>query len=272
MAEKEASAKIGEEIFGDDSSSCVLIANTAVQNDEEDATLVANTTSENVGGACALIANDGALVTASEINGHDNSMLPDKRTVSGKPECVGCVQKDIEAKFWETKYKDLKRVYLNQSHHFSELTIKHNVLLTMKPTETNDTDCNDDNTTSTSKNDIFSPYELKILQNMSLDKKKDSTFIHQCLEYAYKNDLCVLSNKTLKGKSESVKFTEDGKELHIPKKYPLSPEKVDRIKQLFVERISKCKIDSASFEARMKDSNINKLFASSIKNIANKIV
>lgn len=173
-----------------------------------------------------------------------------------------------QAKYWEAKYKDLKKGYLNQSHHFSEVNIKYNGLLKMK-SNTPQPDDKIDNAVNTCTDDLFTLNELKVLKNMSLDKKKDSTFIHQCLEYAYKNDMSILSSRTLKGKAESVKFSE-GQETHIPKKYPLSPEKVDRIKALFIERIVKCNIDSASFEARIKDSNINKLFASSIRNIANK--
>lgn len=244
-----------------------------------------------------MVESKATANTAEGINedvGACALVMEDKDKVTDKPEeCGECIEKDIQWKYWEakykdllklyenrsrhddcvekdnqweTKYKDLKKVYMNQSHHYSELNIKYNVLL-----QTKSNYCQpDDDATNACYDDVFSSKELKILQNMSLDKKKDSTFIHQCLEYAYKNDLAVLSGRTLKGKAESVKFSDEGQEEYIPKKDPLSPEKVDRIKELFIERIIKCNVDSACFEARIKDSNINKLFASSIKNIANK--
>lgn len=46
-----------------------------------------------------------------------------------------------------------------------------------------------------------------------------------------------------------------------------APRKVDRIKGLFIERISKPEINSADYRERIKDPYVNKLFAAGIRNI-----
>lgn len=216
--------------------------NTAQETDERE---------ELLDGACALVL--------------DEIQVSDQSEKTAK--CVGCVEKDNQLKDWENKFAALQKTYLTQCHHFSELTIKHKVLLSSldsSPFSSND------NATSEVTDDIFSETELKILENMPLDKKKDSTFVLHCLEYAYKNNLDSFSGKTLKGVPESVKFDKDGREIRVPKKDPFTPEKVARIRQLFVKRLSNSKIDSASFSSRVSEANFNKIFASCVKNIANK--
>lgn len=88
---------------------------------------------------------------------------------------------------------------------------------------------------------------------MPFDKPADSSFILKCLEFVYKDDPTVLRNKTLKGLPESVTYNDDGSTVTQPKK-----------------ELSKCQIDSVSFGERIKDANVNKLFATGILNIAKK--
>lgn len=186
-------------------------------------------------------------------------------------ECEGCVKKAAERDEWEYKYKqevesrkELKKVYMNLNIQFSELYMKHNDLLktasNIKPKSFDD---------PAACNDVFSSNEIKFLQFMPLDKKNDCSFILNALKYAYKSDTSVLVSKTLKGKSEWTEI-KDGYEIHHDAKTPLTPEKVERIKGLFIDRISNCEIHSADYGERIKDSYMNKLFAAGIKNISKK--
>lgn len=145
--------------------------------------------------------------------------------------------------------------------------MKYNDLLKSKSHTSNDVGVSEATAVS---GDIFTPNELKFLQCMSLEKKEDSTFVHQCVQFAYKSDLHVLAHRTLKGTKDWIEIKDDGEKKHHAAKEPLSPHKVNRIKDVFHERISKCAIDAATFGERVNDANINKLFASAIKNISKK--
>lgn len=119
-------------------------------------------------------------------------------------------------------------------------------------------------------NDVFTANEVKFLQCMPMDKKSDCSFILHCLKYAYKLDPSVLLSRTLKGTPERTEFTEKGEQIHHGAKDPLTPKKAERIKELFIERISNCIIDSAEYGERIKDSYVNKLIAAGIRNISKK--
>lgn len=56
----------------------------------------------------------------------------------------------------------------------------------------------------------------------------------------------------------------------MPGKDPLCPEKIKRIRELFIEQINKCKLKPAANETRIKDTYMNKLIASGITNIGKK--
>lgn len=196
---------------------------------------------------------DAEVIHSFDIDG-------DGRIVDESSQCSQCSEKD-------KKYNDLMKLYLKSLHRYSELDFKHKDLLQAK-THLGKPESPDTVTTSSS-HDIFTPNEVKYLEAMPLDKSADSTFVLKCLEFAYKNDTSVLRNKTLMGTQESVVFV-DGEAMTQAKKDPLTPIKVQRIKGLFMERLSKCQIDSTVFGQRIKDSNVNKLFATGILNISKK--
>lgn len=190
--------------------------------------------------------------------------------------CKDCIQKDLEADEWKRKYemeveqrKDLKKVYLNLTVRFSELHSKYEDLVKTssahRPTSSQTAD-----EETAAGGDIYSTTELKFLKCMPLDKKNDCTFILHCLKYGYKSDPSALATKTLKGKNEWTEVTDGGERVLHSGKAPLTPEKVDRMKGLFVERISKCEIGAADFGERIKDSYINKLIAAGIRNLSRK--
>lgn len=118
--------------------------------------------------------------------------------------------------------------------------------------------------------DVFTENEVKFLQSLPLDKKKDSAFILQCIKYSYKNNEATLRNKTLKGTLDRVEIKDDGTQTVHPAKDPLTPEKVKRIEQLFIDRVSKSKCFAGEFGDRVKQTNINKLIAYAIKNVSSK--
>lgn len=204
--------------------------------------------------------------------------------------------------------KQLKKVYMNLNVEFTELYMKYQSLLKIvKGTESHgdttvvkttdcrivhseapgakSTDCRtvhgdaSDGGTSSKDNEatggdekdgdnIFTDAQIKFLQFMPLDKKSDCTFILQCLKYAYGSDTSVLASRTLKGTSKRTEINSEGIKTHYEGKAPLSPIKVDRIKRLFMERISKCDIHSAEYVERIKDPYVHKLFAAGIGNLS----
>lgn len=173
-------------------------------------------------------------------------------------QCTGC-------KDWEAKYKYLKKDYMKMGTSYAELRIKHEDLLETKTyTCANPSDVNDPVSCS---DEIFTSSEIAVLQSMALDKKTDSTFVLKCLHFAYKNDLSALLNKTLKGKPESMIISDDGDVAYMPAKDSLSPKKIKLIRELFMERINKCKLKPTENSERIKDSYMNKLIASGITNV-----
>lgn len=171
-----------------------------------------------------------------------------------------------ECKQWECKYNDLKKLCLKLTIRNADMDFKYEDLLKTKTIQRKSSD----NETAPT-DDVFTKREVKFLECMALDKKIDSTFVHHCLQYAYKDDLAVLRRKTLKGTAEVLKISDGGDVEHISEgKSPLTPEKIARIRGMFIERISKCQIDAVEYEQRIKDSYMNKLVASSIRNIVKK--
>lgn len=184
----------------------------------------------------------------------------DSRNASKPRECNEC-------KNWAAKYKDLKMLYLKLTIRHAEVDLKFQDLTN---TKTNTNQLVPDNAAS-SNDDVFTTREINYLQFMPLEKKADSTFVLRCLEYAYKDNMSVLNAKTLKGKSEVLQISEEGNVEHIVQcKDPLTPKKVERIRDLFIERISKCQLNPVAYGERIKDTYLNKLIASSIRNIVKK--
>lgn len=154
-------------------------------------------------------------------------------------------------------------MHVKLATRFSEIEMKLNDVLTIAP-QVGPSEAEDVSTGDA----LFTSSELKCLKGLSLDKGKDSTFVLQCMKFAYNANPSVLVDRTLQGTSEWTEIETDGsKKLH-PAKQPLTPDKVSHIKKLFVERIGRCKITSVEFAERIKESKINKLFASGIKNVA----
>ncbi|XP_037034283.1 uncharacterized protein LOC119073076 [Bradysia coprophila] len=181
-----------------------------------------------------------------------------------RPECV---QVALECREWERKYKEIKGKYLNLTINYSEENIKYKNLIKVA-TRSNRSDNNE---ATLAGDSLITSNEVKALDRIPLETTKDSTFIKDCLQYIYKKNLSVLCQKSVKGTSERVEFSADGEEVkRHPAKDPITPEKYDRVKELFIDRISQCDIDPVSHGERLKEANINRLMASGIKNISKK--
>lgn len=115
---------------------------------------------------------------------------------------------------------------------------------------------------------IFTENEIKCLQCLPLDKKKDSTFILNCIQYAYKHNVACLTKKTLKGTRARYEVKEGDLVTVKPGKDPLTPEKVARIKELFIDRVTKSKCMAGEYGERVKQTNINQLIANAVKNVS----
>lgn len=183
-------------------------------------------------------------------------------------DCSVCKQVQKECNEWRGKYKDMKKMFVELTVSYAELDLKYKHLSKSacgKNGALSEASTANENVESA---DIFTPAELKFLEYMPLDKTADSTFVLQCLKYLYKDDPKSLAEKTLFGTKDSIKFTNDGAEVHHPGKQAVTPTKARRIKALFVERVVKCGMNSAEFKERIHEPYVHKLIASGIKNMS----
>ncbi len=178
---------------------------------------------------------------------------------------------DASCELLRKKYKDLKKIHFQLCQRHCEISMKYDQLVetldTVRKAESTNAELSD---LPSSTDDVFTPNQIRILESLPLEKKKDSTFILQCIEYAYKDKTSTLANKTLYGTLERKEFGDDGAVVVRPAKDALTPEKVIRIEKLFVKRVTESKCLSAEFAERIKPTNINRLIASAIRNVSNK--
>lgn len=157
----------------------------------------------------------------------------------------------------------MKKSYVKLSLRHCEVNMKYDDLVKVATNTCNpntDTDLQDE----ASSGDIFTNNELKNLKCTALDKKNDSTFILKAIRYLYK-DVSVLQNKTLQGTLERKIFNDDGTFTVIPPKDALTPEKVKRVEQLFIDRVTRSNCGAVEYGERLK--LVNKLFASAVSNL-----
>lgn len=178
---------------------------------------------------------------------------------------AGC--KDCQT--WKQKYEDVKKSYIKLSLRHSETLMKYDDLLKASTSNVRPTD-DQSESVAPSLDEMFAETELRYLSSIPLDKKKDSTFVLQCVEYAYKSDRKTLCNRTLKGTVDRVEVRDGAVTVVRPGKDPMTPEKVEKSQQIFIDRVAKSKCLAREFGERVKSSNINRLIASAIKNVSNK--
>lgn len=188
-------------------------------------------------------------------NGRSGISKNSEAVENGANGCTDCTE-------WKEKFKVMHKKYAKLSIEYSELNMKFTALSRTAPRVHGENETTPENADS-----VFSNSEIRVLQRISLAKKNDSTFIRNSLEFAYKSDLSVLKSRSVMGTYNTLAEMTSGK----IEKPPLTPVKVKKIKELFIERLSDCDVDPIAFEERVKDSRINELLASGIKNIAKKL-
>lgn len=175
--------------------------------------------------------------------------------------CSQCVE-------WKVKYDELQKFSLKLTIHNANTDLKFADLLSTKTYE-NELLPDD---VEKSSDGFFTARELKFLKCLPNERSSDSTFVRHCLEFIYKDNLSVFSNKTLFGTAEKKHFSDQGVVERVEGgKDPLTPPKVARIRSLFVGRISKANAGAVEYGERIKDSYLNRLIASSLQNICKKL-
>lgn len=232
------------------------------ESSKRDDAIIIDLNGENDGAAGPSIAqtpasvDEGTIAIAESCETEMGSQLP---TLPNQ--CSVC-------KDWEVKYNDLKKLCLKLTIRNADMDLKYEDLLKAKTASIPLRVSGDDQLPI---GGFFTQRELKYLECMSLEKKMDSTFVHHCLQFAYKGDQSALLHKTLKGKAEVRHISDEGEVEHVSEgKDPLTPTKVESIRSLFIERISKCQLDAVAYGERIKDTYLNKLIASGIRNISKK--
>lgn len=265
-----------------------------LERSEEDTT--ENEQAGAVGGSYALIPGN-IMPTSIQITNTNIDVCPNNGNLAvteNAIQCDGCKQRleqihvlemtyKDEINFLEVKnkeqiqhsdvkYKELQTRFLKLTVEFSEISLKYKDAIKLghssRQAETDETDNGE--TGETLHDDMFSKEELRTLKGLPLDKRNDSTFILQCLKFAYKSDLSILCNKSLMGTYATILVSSEGEDVEIAGKDPLTPEKVNKIKQLFTERLSSCDINAVQYGERIKESKVNHLLGTGLVNIRKK--
>lgn len=139
-----------------------------------------------------------------------------------------CKQKDDKIKSFEIETERNKQI--------SPVTTSNNTGQQHNPTDTNKSSILFDQF-----NEIFAENQLSTLRSIDKSKKGDSTFILNCLRFLYSHDLAKLEHKSVTGKSK----TGDPKE-------PITPQKLNQIQTVYVERLNDLKLERTDQDEREK--------------------
>lgn len=101
----------------------------------------------------------------------------------------------------------------------------------------------------------FTEQELAVLRSVGDNSRDDSTFVSSAMKYLYKENIDVLKQKSLTGRT-----TKSGQT-----KQPMTPEKYDTLSRIFSERINAITSDHIQKEIRTK--RFNKFIKDAINNI-----
>lgn len=99
-----------------------------------------------------------------------------------------------------------------------------------------------------------------------MTQQKDATFIRILLEILYKNDLSCLEFRSFSGSTRKKRPEEIDSEQNTPFK-AISPNKKNKIFELFKKRIQQANISQEDKCLRLQFNNITKLVAVGIGNL-----
>lgn len=107
----------------------------------------------------------------------------------------------------------------------------------------------------------FEEIELAKLRSIFNHHKNDATFVRLVLKYLYKDNIGILSKRSVKGTKQRKKRSKvTGAELEFDATEPLSPVKMKILSGLFAERLSYGK----ETEKLFREKNFNQLAAKAI--------
>lgn len=110
---------------------------------------------------------------------------------------------------------------------------------------------------------IFEESELAKLRSIDDDRTSDQSFIRLALEYLYKDNIGILSQRSVNGtKQRQKRGTMDGENLEFNATEPLSPAKKRVLIDIFSERISLATQEES--QKIIREKNFNKLAAKGI--------
>lgn len=173
--------------------------------------------------------------------------------------CLECIKKEkqigeLEKKVEKTteKFKTLQKSYIKALNVNFQNSIKLD-------------NCKQTDILDTQSKKYLTDTENAILNSINPNKAQDSTFVRKSFEFIY-TDMNVLQKKSVNGCNEQYAIDIDGKINCIrSRKDPISPEKYQFIKSLFLRRLSKIKISEDELERRSK-----RMCTNAINNIVRK--
>lgn len=111
----------------------------------------------------------------------------------------------------------------------------------------------------------FLPDELAVLRSIDHDRRKDTTFVRNCLNYMYKDKLYVFKKKSALGAPKRNVNSSNGTVVEVPATEAITPEKYVILKEIFSDRISAMTISEDERDERKR--KLNNLIGKAITNI-----
>lgn len=84
---------------------------------------------------------------------------------------------------------------------------------------------------------VFSTAQREELQRIPNDKGSDTAFVRKALILMYSDDMSRLRLKSISGRKTRPYVLKNGECVNHERKEPLSPEKLDKLKQLYCQRV-----------------------------------
>lgn len=185
------------------------------------------------------------------------------------------IKLQAEVRSLQLKYKKLKILY-NKSlgiNFQKDLKIQRleQELNLLKNGEINPTESTEEPQRTDGTFDSFSEYftssELRDLRKMQSESRHDATFVRTALLYLYRDNPALLQYKSVRGSKTKLMKKKDGTVVKTEPKEPLSPKKLDILKNIYRERIFGATSDEVELTVRNNSTHFNQLIATSLSNI-----
>lgn len=115
--------------------------------------------------------------------------------------------------------------------------------------------------------EYFDAEELQNLRTMQNHSRYDATFVRTALLYLYKGNPHILKFKSVRGSKSKLVKRKNGTVIKTEPREPLSPKKLNILKDIYSERIAAATSDKVELTVRAHETHFNQLIASSLSNI-----